>query len=107
MAIRIVVILVLANASGVFGPPIEGCAAVRPMQVNRICAITMVDEANNGFCTLLHHERRTRTDAIVANKPGLLETGIDLLLEWLDVNLIVIDRTSSLAVGQDTESGLA
>jgi hypothetical protein len=51
----------------------------------------MVDEAHHCFCSLAHHESRTRCHAIISNEFGLAQVRVDLLLEWLDINLIIIN----------------
>lgn len=60
--------------------------------MDRVGAISVVDEAHDRLGALAHHECRTWCDSIVANEPGLAQVRVDLLLERLDVDLIILDR---------------
>jgi hypothetical protein len=102
LCIGIVVIFVLTNTCGVFCPAIKGSARIRTMQMNRIGSITVVNEAHDRFCALLHHEGWAWYHAIIANEPGLWQVGIDLYINRLDVDFIVIDCFSSMVVDQSS-----
>ena len=44
---------------------------VRTMEMDRVCAIGMVDETNHRLSSLAHHESRAWCHAIIANQLGL------------------------------------
>lgn len=60
--------------------------------MDRIGTVCMVDEAYDSLTTFSHFKCRTRGNSIVSNQAGLSKIRVDLLLEWMDVNLVVIDR---------------
>ena len=64
------------------------------MKMHRVRQPRIVDEPHHCFGPLLHDERRTWGDAIIAPKRSLTTIGVDLGLELLDVNLVVEDVLS-------------
>jgi hypothetical protein len=78
--------------------------------MDRVCAISMVDETHHRLSSLAHHESRAWCHAIIANQLGLAQVRVDLqsgqycrhhvglhlivsylLLELLDIDLVVIN----------------
>lgn len=51
----------------------------------------MVPEPHHCLTSLLHAEGWTRRHAIVTDKSGRLQAGVDLLSQRLDVDLVVVD----------------
>ena len=64
--------------------------------MDRVCAVSVVDEAYHCLGILAHHESRTWCDAIIPDEPGLSEVGIDLLLEGFDINFVVVDAGTTV-----------
>lgn len=112
LAIWIVIVLVLVPFGDVFSPAVKGSPGwrvsssvefqlkeaqssniltVRSMEMNRISTISMIDEAHDSFTTLGHHQGRTGGNSIVSNQASLAEVGINLLLKWFDVDLVVVN----------------
>lgn len=54
----------------------------------------MVDEPDDSLAALCHAEGRTRRLTVIPNKSGLPKVGVHLLEQRLDLNLIIVDRTS-------------
>ena len=95
LAVGVVVVLILPRLSSVLCPSIERSSAVRPVQVNRIRPISVVDESYNSFASLRHFEGRAWGDTVVSDESGFPKIRVDLLEERLDFDLIVVDRKSS------------
>jgi len=85
---------------------------VRAMEMHRVCAIGVIDEAHDRLSALAHLESRAWCDAIIANELCLAKVGIHflicqhantkrmypkpctLLLKGLDIDLVVVNRRS-------------
>ena len=59
----------------------------------------MVDESDNCFPTLGHHECWSRVLTIISDKPRFAQIGIDLNFERFDVDFIVIHGQSGRWTG--------
>ena len=57
-------------------------------------AVAVIDESNDRLATPLHVKDRSWGKAVVANERGGRTVGIDLLLKFLDIDLIVVDELS-------------
>jgi len=51
---------------------------VRAMEMNRVCAISVVDEPHHRLSILAHHESWAWCHAIIANELSLAQVGVDL-----------------------------
>lgn len=60
------------------------------MQVDRVCTVGMIDEADNSFTSLLHLESRSRNGTVVTNVSCFLAR-INLYINRLDFDFIVIN----------------
>lgn len=58
--------------------------------MDRVCTISMVDEAHNSFTPLLHLESRSRNGSIVTNVSCFLAR-IALNINRFDIDLVVIN----------------
>ena len=63
---------------------------IRAVEVDRVCTIGMVDEADDCFTPLLHLESRSRDRTIVPDVSCFLAR-VDLDIDRLDINLVVIN----------------
>lgn len=94
LAVRIVVVLVLANLSRVVGPAIEGGPTVRSVKVYAGSSDAVVDKSNNSFTAFCRMEGRTGNNSIIANPSGLAKIRVDLRLGLIDVHLVVVNSIS-------------
>lgn len=67
--------------------------------MDRVGQGCVVDEPDNSFPAFLHDEGRTRGDAIVSNKVGFSQVGVDTLLKGQDIDFVVVDRLVCNRVG--------
>jgi hypothetical protein len=56
------------------------------------CSLTFVDETNYSLAPLAHPEGRSRNLAVVTNKLGLTQVGVDLDIDRFDLNLIIVEE---------------
>lgn len=68
------------------------------MKMNRVWLISMIDESNNGLAAPRHVESWSRRDTIVTNKVGFPKARIDLLLKWLNFDLVIINWNARFGV---------
>jgi hypothetical protein len=61
------------------------------MEMHRQVLLSVIDESDDGFSAPFHSEGRAGRYPIITNQFGGLEARIDLLGEWLDLNLVIID----------------
>lgn len=94
LRVGVVVVLVLTWGSGVLRPSIKWRSTIRSVEMDRTLANAFVDEPHDCFPSFLHHEGRAGRDAIIANECCSLFTGVNLLRERLDLDLVVIDGYS-------------
>lgn len=70
------------------------------MQVDRDIVLgRIIDEPNYSLCTPVNHEGWPRSHAIITDKVGGLQTGIDLLLEGFRRNLEILDWFLGYRIG--------
>lgn len=55
-----------------------------------IWTVSMIDESDDSFTALLHHESRSWDNAVVSDMACFLAR-IDLKVNWLDVDLVIIN----------------
>lgn len=51
----------------------------------------MIDKANNSLSTLAHAESGTGDTTVVTNETSFAKSRIDLDINWLDINLVVVE----------------
>jgi hypothetical protein len=69
------------------------------MQVYRIGSVGVIDKANDGLSSSLHHEGRAWNTAIVSNKASLC-AWVDFDVNRLDLNLVVVNGVITPAQNQ-------
>lgn len=85
------VVLVLTRLGNIFRPSIKGGARIGTVKVDRVCEFSIIDEANHGLGISRDDKSWTGRDAIVSNKMSRLrQVWVNLLLIWLDINLVVV-----------------
>jgi hypothetical protein len=72
------------------------------MEMDCAFAFAFVDEPDHCFSSLLHHKSGTRRDAIITDQGCRLLARVDLLLKFLNGNLIIIDGNAGCRIGEST-----
>ena len=74
--------------------------------MDRKVVAAVILESHDCLTPLAHAESRTRRHAIVANKICGLQTLVNLMSKWLDIDLVVVDGVASRSVGVSVERRL-
>ena len=88
------IVFVLSVLSYILSPSIEGCSTVRAVEMDREILVAVVPKPYNCLSSLLHEEGRARRHGIVSDKLSGLQPRVDLLGEWTDIDLVVIDSVA-------------